>query len=288
MDDTLLLEKDGPIARLILNRPDKHNALRFDDLDRLVAALHDAEEDDDVKVIVLKGNGPSFCAGHDYNDALRSYGLDPGPDGSKPRRPSQRSRLLRDRKLGMNYMAFQNSLKPVIAQVHGHCTGVGMYLVELVDLAVAAHDTHFSHAEQRLGLAGNTWHMNSQILMYGAKKSRELMLLGNGFDGPTAEQLGLVNLSVAQEELEATVEDWAQRICKHPRDALVTGKAMHQMAMESLGAAEQFARGFVGHTLGTNLRIEPDEFNFLRERAKDGTTATFRQRDERFDGPKEQ
>jgi len=288
MDDTLLLEKDGPIARLILNRPDKHNALRFDDLDRLVAALHDAEEDDDVKVIVLKGNGPSFCAGHDYNDALKSYGLDPGPDGSKPRRPSQRSRLLRDRKLGMNYMAFQNSLKPVIAQVHGHCTGVGMYLVELVDLAVAAHDTHFSHAEQRLGLAGNTWHMNSQILMYGAKKSRELMLLGNGFDGPTAEQLGLVNLSVAQEELEATVEDWAQRICKHPRDALVTGKAMHQMAMESLGAAEQFARGFVGHTLGTNLRIEPDEFNFLRERAKDGTTATFRQRDERFDGPKEQ
>jgi enoyl-CoA hydratase len=288
MDDTLLLEKDGPIARLILNRPDKHNALRFDDLDRLVAALHDAEEDDDVKVIVLKGNGPSFCAGHDYNDALKSYGLDPGPDGSKPRRPSQRSRLLRDRKLGMNYMAFQNSLKPVIAQVHGHCTGVGMYLVELVDLAVAAHDTHFSHAEQRLGLAGNTWHMNSQILMYGAKKSRELMLLGNGFDGPAAEHLGLVNLSVAQEDLERTVEDWAQRICMHPRDALVTGKAMHQMAMESLGAAEQFARGFVGHTLGTNLRIEPDEFNFLRERAKDGTTATFKQRDERFDGPKEQ
>jgi enoyl-CoA hydratase len=185
-------------------------------------------------------------------------------------------------------MAFQNSLKPVIAQVHGHCTGVGMYLVELVDLAVAAHDTHFSHAEQRLGLAGNTWHMNSQILMYGAKKSRELMLLGNGFDGPAAEHLGLVNLSVAHEHLETTVEDWAQRICMHPRDALVTGKAMHQMAMESLGAAEQFARGFVGHTLGTNLRIEPDEFNFLRERAKDGTTATFKQRDERFNGPKEQ
>lgn len=288
MDDTLIVEKDGPVARLVLNRPDKHNALRFDDLDRLVEALHEAEEDDDVKVIVLKGNGPSFCAGHDYNDALKSYGLDPGPDGSKPRRPSQRSRLLRDRRLGMNYMAFQNSLKPVIAQVHGHCTGVGMYLVELVDLAVAARDTHFSHAEQRLGLAGNTWHMNSQILMYGAKKSRELMLLGNAFDGPTAERLGLVNLSVAQADLEGTVEDWARRISKHPRDALVTGKAMHQMAMESLGAAEQFARGFVGHTLGTNLRLEPDEFNFLRERAKDGTTATFKQRDERFDGPEEQ
>jgi len=135
MDDGVIVEKDGSVARLILNRPDKHNALRFDDLDRLVDALQDAEADDDVKVVVLKGNGPSFCAGHDYNDALRSYGLEPGADGSKPRRPSQRSRLLRDRKLGQNYMALQNSLKPVIAQVHGHCTGVGMYFVELVDLA---------------------------------------------------------------------------------------------------------------------------------------------------------
>ena len=179
-------------------------------------------------------------------------------------------------------MAFQNSMKPVIAQVHGQCTGVGIYIVELVDLAVAAVDTTFSHAEQRLGLAGNTWHMNSQILMYGAKKSRELMLLGDSFDGPAGERMGLLNLSVPMEELEQTVEDWARRISKHARDALVTGKAMHQMAMESLGAAAQFGRGFVGHTLGTSLRLEPDEFNFLRERAREGTTATFKQRDERF------
>lgn len=282
MQDSVIVEKSGPVARLVMNRPEKHNALRFDDLDLLVAALHDAEEDDDIKVIVLKGSGPSFCAGHDYNDALRTYGLEPGPEGAKPRRPSQRSRLVRDRKLGMNYMAFQNSLKPIIAQVHGHCTGVGMYFVELVDLAIAADDSHFSHAEQRLGLAGNTWHMNSQIMMYGAKKARELMLLGDSFDGPKAEQLGLVNLSVPAAELEATVDAWAHKISKHPRDALVTGKAMHQMALESLGCGPQFMRGAVGHTLGTNLRFEEDEFNFLRERRAQGTTATFKNRDKRF------
>jgi enoyl-CoA hydratase len=282
MQDPVIIEKEGPVARLIINRPEKHNALRFDDLDLLVAALHDAEEDDNIKVIVLKGNGPSFCAGHDYNDALRSYGLDGGVDDAKPRRPSQRSRLLRDRKLGMNYMAFQNSLKPVIAQVHGHCTGVGMYFVELVDLAIAAEDTSFSHAEQRLGLAGNTWHMNSQILMYGAKKARELMLLGDSFDGAEAQRLGLVNLSVPAADLEATVQAWAQKISKHARDALVTGKAMHQMALDSLGGSGQFWRGYVGHTLGTNLRFETDEFNFLRERRQEGTTATFKNRDKRF------
>jgi enoyl-CoA hydratase len=70
VDDAVLLEKDGAVARLVLNRPDRHNALRFDDLDDLVELLHQAEEDDDVKVIILKGRGRSFCSGHDYNDGV--------------------------------------------------------------------------------------------------------------------------------------------------------------------------------------------------------------------------
>ena len=282
MQSAILLEREGPIARLVMNRPSKHNALRFDDLDALVAALHQAEADDAIKVIILKGQGPSFCAGHDYDDALKAYGLETSAKGDKPRRPSVRSRLLRDRSLGANYMAFQNSAKPVIAQVHGHCTGVGIYLVELVDLAIAAEDTQFSHAEQRLGLAGNTWHLNAQILMYGAKKARELLLLGDAFDGREAERLGLVNRAVPAGELERTVEEWAGRIARHARDALVTGKAMHQLALDSLGGSQQFFRGALGHTLGTSLRYEPDEFNVLGERKKAGTTAAFKLRDKRF------
>jgi enoyl-CoA hydratase len=283
MEPAILVEKDGPVARLILNRPEKHNALKFDDLDTLVEALHEAEADDDIKVIILKGRGQSFCSGHDYNDAVRSYGLEPTEPGVKPRRPSQRSRLLRDRKLGENYMAFQYSLKPVIAQVQGWCTGAGLYLVELVDLAIAADDARFSHSEQRLGLAGNTWHLNTQIMTYGPKKARELLLLGDNFDGRDAERLGLVNQSVPQEQLETTVEDWARRVAQHPRDALVTGKAMFQMALDSLGGSQQFYRGYVGHTLGTNLRLEEDEYNFLRERRDKGTTAAFKERNKVFD-----
>jgi enoyl-CoA hydratase len=282
-DDAILFEKSGPVARLIMNRPGKHNALRFADLDTLVAKLHAAEDDDDIKVIILKGAGKSFCSGHDYDDAVKSYGLEPGKDGAKPRRPSQRARLRQDRRLGENYMAFQYAAKPVIAQVHGACMGAGLYLAELVDLAIASHDAQLSHSSQRLGLAGNTWHLNSQILIYGPKKARELMLLGEEFDGRQAELMGLVNRSVPEAELGSTVEAWAQRIAQHPRDALVTGKAMHNMALDSLGGSQQFLRGTVGHTLGTNLRIEPDEFNFLRERGKSGTSAAFKKRDQRFE-----
>jgi enoyl-CoA hydratase len=284
MDAAVLLERDGPVARLVLNRPEKHNALRFDDLDRLVELLHEAEEDDDVRVIVLKGRGPSFCSGHDYDDAVRSYGLEPGAAGEKPRRPSQRSRLARDRRLGENYMAFQYSLKPVIAQVHGVCTGAGLYLVELVDLAICADDARFSHAEQRFGLAGNTWQLNTQILKYGPKRARELLLLGEEFAGGQAENWGLVNRSVPVADLEAAVEDWAAKVARHPRDALVTGKAMYQMALDSLGGSQQFWRGYVGHTLGTNLRFEADEFNFLKERGRRGTRDAFAERDGHYGG----
>jgi enoyl-CoA hydratase len=284
VSENVRLEKAGPVAHLVLDRPEKHNALRFDDLDDLVELLHEAEEDDDVRVVVLRGNGPSFCAGHDYDDAVRSYGLEPGPDGEKPRRPSQRSRLLRDRRLGAGYMAFHYSLKPVIAQVQGVCTGAGLYLVELVDLAICADTARFSHAEQRLGLAGNTWHLNTQILKYGPKRARELLLLGDWFSGPQAAEWGLVNRSVPEADLAGTVAEWADRVASHPRDALVTGKAMWQMALDSLGSSQQFARGYVGHTLGTNLRLEPDEFNFLKERQRRGTRESFGDRDEHYSG----
>ncbi|MDQ0616658.1 enoyl-CoA hydratase/isomerase family protein [Arthrobacter globiformis] len=282
-DDAVYLEKRGPVGHLVLNRPEKHNALRFSDLDDLVDLLHEAEADDEIRVIILRGNGKSFCAGHDYNDALRSYGLEVQADGSKPRRPSQRSRLIRDRRLGEGYKAFHFSLKPVIAQIHGVCTGAGMYLAEMVDLVICSENARFSHAEQRFGLAGNTWHLNTQILLYGPKRAREILLLGDTFDGKEAHALGLANRSVPEAELEATAADWASRVAQHPRDALVTGKAMWQMALESLGGSEQFARGYVGHTLGTNLRFEEDEFNFLKERKAHGTRDAFHERDTYYD-----
>ena len=245
MADAVLLERSGPVASLVLNRPEKHNALRFADLDQLVELLHEAEEDDDVRVIVLQGRGRSFCSGHDYNDAAPPTGSSPGPDGRSRAVPAS-GHGCQDRRLGANYMAFHYALKPVIAQVQGVCTGAGLYLVELVDLAIAAEDARFSHAEQRLGLAGNTWHLNTQILTYGPKKARELMLLGDEFDGIEGERIGLVNRAVPAGDLEATVTSWARRVAQHPRDALVTGKAMHQMALDSLGGSQQFARGTWG------------------------------------------
>lgn len=282
-EDSVLVERTGPIGRLVLNRPEKSNALTFDDAQLLVAKLHELEDDDDIKVIILKGHGKSFCAGHDFDDVVRVFGLDRRDPDGRPFKMSQRARLLFDRRLAEEYMAFQYAQKPVIAQVQGAAVGFGMYLTELVDLVVCADSARFSHAEQRLGFAGNTWHLNLQILTYGPKKVRELLLFGSQFDGKDAERMGLANVSVPEDELEETAERWAEKVARNPKDAIVLGKAMHNMALDSLGGSQQFMRGVLGHTLGTGLSFEKDEFNFFRERRDKGTKRAFQQRDASYE-----
>lgn len=276
--DMVVLERDGSTARLILNRPEKGNALPFAALAHLVELLHECEDDDDVKVIVLKGRGQSFCVGDDFDDITAAYGH-ATQQGERPPRASQRKRLAIDRILGRAVYAFQHSAKPVIAQVHGNCVGIGMFLVEVADLALCAHTTRFSHAEQRLGLAGNTFNLASLIVLYGPKKARELLLFGDQFDGPTAERLGLVNRSVPLEELDATVDAWVEKVARNAKDALVMGKAAHNMALAQLGMSGYIHAGMVGHALATNVKFEPDDFNFFKERRDRGTRGAFEGRD---------
>ncbi len=275
----VLLEREGPVARLVLNRPEKGNALPFDALDRLVALLHEAEADDDIKVVVLKGRGASFCVGDDFDSIAEAYGHLGAEPGKRPPRLSQRARLAVDRRLGGAIWNFQNSVKPVIAQVHGNCVGIGIMLVEVCDLALCAHSSRFSHAEQRLGLAGNTFNLATLILMYGPKKARELLLFGDIFDGPEAEAIGLVNRSVPDGELEATVAAWAEKVARNAKDALVMGKASHAAALASLGMSGYVHTGVMSHALATNIKYDEGEFNFFRSRRDGGNRAAFEGRD---------
>ncbi len=278
-EDIVLYDKQGSTVRFILNRPEKGNAMPLAGLDLLVEFLQRAEDDDDIKVIVLEGRGRSFCTGDDFDDIAIAYGHVRAQPGKQPPRLSQRERLAIDRRLGRAVAGFQNSAKPVIAKVQGHCVGIGIYLVEVADLAICADSTKFSHAEQRLGLAGNTFHLAHLIVAYGPKKAREVLLFGDRFDGPTAERMGLVNRSVPVEELDATVDAWVEKVARNAKDALVMGKAAHNMALASLGISGYIHSGMVGHALGTNVKFDEGEFNFFRARRDGGTKEAFQTRD---------
>jgi len=285
MFEHVIYEKSGKIARLIMNRPEKLNAINVEMFRELTAGLKMAEDDDDVKVVILKGNGKSFSTGHDLSQVGFVYGFSDGKDAAgRQRRPSQRARLQFDRKLLEMYQAFQYSMKPVIAQVQGHAIGGGLYLTEVADLAIAAEDASFSHAEQRLMGGGRSLVMNAEILLLGPKRAREFLLFGEPISGTRAAEIGLVNKAVPADQLEAATEEWAEQLARHPKDALVIGKVFQQMALDSLGYTSQIMRGYVGHTLSTNLRFEDDEYNYFKGRRDEGARDAMHSRDRFYAG----
>jgi enoyl-CoA hydratase len=279
--ETILVEREGKVAKITLNRPEKLNAVNLQMFEELIKAIGEVEEDDDVNAVILKGNGTSFSAGADLEMVYFIY--EGGTGKSNERRPSQRARLHRDRSLLETCRRLLYCWKPTIAQVHGYCIGVGLYLVQACDLAIAAENAKIGHPEQRLAFAGATFMLVNEILQVGPKKAREMLLTGKLIDGREAERIGYVNNAVPYEQLESEVATLAEAISLLPRDAIAVGKAQTSLAYDALGIAANINQAYIGHTLATNIRFEEDEYNFLRERRNKGAREAFHERDERWE-----
>lgn len=280
-EQALLYEKRDGKAYITFNRPDKRNALTYAAFDRMMACIADAEQDDDVRVVILTGAGGHFSAGHDLAEIGSEYGFDPSGKG---RRPSQRARLNFDRRHLNQFRDLFYCSKPTIALVRGYCVGAGLHIVEACDLAIASDAARIGHPEQKAGLAGAAYMTAWNILAAGPKKARELLLLADMLKPEEAVQMGLVNKVVPDADLEAAGEDWADRIAKLPRDAIAFGKAATNLALDSLGMTSQFVHGYVVHALSTNIRYEEDEYNFMKKRRDEGVRSASHGREKRYGG----
>lgn len=281
--ETLIYEKEGNIVTITFNRPDKLNTVTKDLNRDIQAALVESEEDDDVKVVILKGAGPCFCAGHDLNEPGRVYGWSDDP---KARRPSQRIRLRWDRRnLSENHRNLFFHPKVTICQVHGYCLEEGLYMMTLCDLAIASEDAQIGHVGQRLGFAGSTASTIPILIMnIGLKKALELLLTGKIISGKEAEELGLVNKAVPLGKLEEEVRKLAEGISLMPADGIAIGKAARHMMYEAMGLTCGFPMAYMSHTMFTNVRYEPGEFMVFKERKDRGTKGMFHYRDSRYAG----
>jgi len=283
-DSTLLYEKRDGKAYITFNRPEKRNALSYAAFDRLMVLIADAEEDDDVRVVIFKGAGDHFSSGHDLAEIGTEYGFDPSGKG---RRPSQRARLNFDRKHLHQFRDLFYCSKPTLALVRGVCVGAGLHIVEACDLAIASDAARIGHPEQKAGLGGAAYMTAWNIIAAGPKKARELLLIADMLTPDDAVQMGLVNRVVPDAELEAQGEVWADRIVKLPRDAIAFGKAAMNLALDSLGMTSQFEHGYVMHALSTNIRYEPDEYNFMKKRRDEGVRNATHGREQRYDDDSE-
>lgn len=286
--ETLIYDKEdydeGSVVTITMNKPESLNAMDIEFSRAIDAALIRAEEDDDVKVVVLKATGKAFSSGYDLGRVYYVYGGGSGKAEDESRRPSQRSRLAYDRWRSESLRRLFLLNKITIAQVHGYCIGGGLYMSLCCDLTIAAEDAKIGHSEQRLGFSGAMYVFPIEIMLIGQKKARELLLTGKLIDGKEAERIGLVNQAVPADQLEEETRKLAQSMTLLPRDGIAIGKACARLAYDSMGLSSSFGQGYLGHTMFTNVRYEKEEFNFLKRRRDVGIRKAIKERDARYKG----
>lgn len=186
------LRQDGPVVTVALNRPEKHNALTPELIAALTAAFRHLAADDDVRVVILTGNGRSFCAGADLNfmRAAADFTFDQNvADGAAI----------------FDLMAAIDSCpKPVVGRVNGAALGGGGGLVACCDSVVAVERARFAFSETRLGIVPAVI-SPFVVAKIGVSAARELFLSGERFDAAHARRIGLVHHVVDETELDAAV-----------------------------------------------------------------------------------
>jgi methylglutaconyl-CoA hydratase len=209
----LSVEREGPIVRVILSRPEVRNA--FDDV--LIAELTEAFArlcaDSEARVIFLQGSGASFCAGADVA-WMRQAGT-----YSKSENKADAGRMAR------MLRAIDACAKPVVALVHGHALGGGVGLAAAADIAIAAEGTVFSLAEVKLGILPSV--ISPYVLRaIGARHARDLFLTGDRFDAREAMRIGLVHQVVPPAELEAAGRKKAESLLTSGPEAVRVAKGL--------------------------------------------------------------
>ena len=186
---SLRLERSGAVARITLARPEVRNAFDERLIEELTRAVTQIGEDSAVRVLVLAGEGPSFCAGADISWMRRAG------DYTRTENEADAERMAR------MLRAIDASRKPVVALAHGAAIGGGVGLVAAADIAIAAEGTVFSLAEVKLGILPSV--ISPYVLRaIGPRYARDLFLTGDRFDAAEAMRIGLVHRVVPAAELE--------------------------------------------------------------------------------------
>lgn len=280
----VLYEKDPNthVARITFNRPDKLNALVDEMYDLMREALDDAARDDEVKAVILRGAAGTFTSGQDMSVAYGWYGADAPQPGEKPKRPTQRRRLTYDRYAQAIYHDLYKHNKVLVAQVEGHALGGGLEFLLACDLCVVAEGTQMGMPAARfLGPVLGNLHLFFYRL--GPVLAKDLLLTGRVADAAELADRGVFTRFVSKGAVEAETEALAAKVARMPADGIAIAKELFRLVQETPGMAQADVSEIIGHAFGTNLSFRPDEFNFVKIRAKVGTKKAFELRDAYFD-----
>lgn len=239
----ILVETDGPVATITLNRPEKLNALSMGLREDLEASLREMNPGDAVRVVRIRAAGRAFCAGYDLTPG-RTRPASTQERGTKAWELGE-SRIATDRQ-GLREMVDRwlwmwGYRKPIVAQVQGYCLAGGGELVGACDIIFAAEDARFGHpASRALGIPPTLGMWPAKI---GMLKTKELLFTGDMIDGREAERIGMVNRAIPADRLDDETMAFCRRIAQLPLDALSVHKHVTNRWFEIAGLRTAAAEG---------------------------------------------
>ncbi|MEM8861746.1 MAG: crotonase/enoyl-CoA hydratase family protein [Chloroflexota bacterium] len=225
----VLYEVDGRIATITLNRPERFNAISLSMPDDLAKAVSMAETDSSVHVIILTGAGKGFCGGYDLYDYAETPGENPGVQ-EMPWDPMIDYKMMGH--CTKQFMTLWHCNKPVIAKVNGHAVAGGSDIALCADIVIMNEDAKIGYPPARVWGCPTTamW-----VYRLGAEKAKRMLFTGDLVDGRRAEEMGLIYQAVPAAELDATVQQLANRIKGVPKNQLMMMKMMVNQAYDSMG-----------------------------------------------------
>jgi enoyl-CoA hydratase len=229
--ETIIYEKDGPIARIVLNRPEKANVQTAQQVWDFEDALTWANRDEEVKVLVVKANGKGFCAGHAIVEPGQMADVYPttGPTPERTHKAHNQDLFL------WPPLRLWEFPKATIAQVHGYCLGGGTVYGYLTDLTIASDDAYFQMPlPQGFGLPGAQTMVEPWVLM-NWKKTFEYLYLAKTLTAEEALEWGFINEVVPRDRLEDRVEEIATTIAGMPLSTIMAVKTGVRRAWEMMG-----------------------------------------------------
>lgn len=247
-NDTVLADEPAPyVRRLTLNRPDKRNALSHALRSRLFELLREADADPEVRVVIIRGAGKSFCAGYDLaqdKSETPPWPISPA-DGAWARH------------VLTGWFEMMDMATPIIAQVHGYCLAGGTELATACDLVYVADDAQVGYPPVRsMSSPDMAWHP----WLLGMRRAMEAMLTGDSMTGLEAVEAGFANRAFAADSLDTEVLSIAERVAKVPPDLQALNKRVVHRAMDAMGMRDGMRATADINALGFHQRSSREYF----------------------------
>lgn len=281
--ETLLLEVDGPVGTITLNRPAKLNSLSLQLREEFLAALDLLNPGDVIRVVRLRGAGRAFCTGYDLQggydvmskqERIRTNAFDEVSKIGESHIAQDRDNL---RQVANWLHRIRRFRKPLVAQVHGYCLAGGLDLIGVCDNVFAAEDAQIGHpASRALGLPTT---LGLLPVKAGPLKTKEMLFTGDTVSGSEAQQWQIINRAVPASELDEFVTRYCRRIALLPLDLLTVHKDVVNRWVDNMGYGPS-----VEATVDLNSISHQSPFvaEFRRRATTDSLKAALEWRDGRF------